>query len=163
MSVFRTVKGLFGQLIHYKDGKRVGESWKGLFGDSYVHYNNQNEYVGRSDPGLLADQIHRDANGKYAGETWIDDNGFAVHYNNQGRVGSSYQDDFGAAHTYTSNIANHTSQNGYQIDFTVVDDIHHSHQVKTKNNLDIFADPFDDSDIFNDPFESSDGPIDLDW
>lgn len=99
MSRFHTIKGLFGQLIHYKDGVRVGESWQGLFDNSYRHYSNTEGYVGRSDPGLFADQVHRNANGEYQGESWKDDFGITRHYDQNGFAGSSHEDLFGGTTT----------------------------------------------------------------
>ena len=35
----KSIKGLFGQNIHYKDGIKVGESWLGLFEGTQNHYD----------------------------------------------------------------------------------------------------------------------------
>lgn len=90
MSRFHTEKGLFGQLIHYKDGVRVGESWPGLLKGTYNHYSNEKGFVGYSDPGFFADQIHRNARGDYVGESWNDDFGITRHYDRNGFAGESH-------------------------------------------------------------------------
>ena len=59
-------KGFFGQLIHYEDGIKIGESWPGLFEGSYEHYDANGKYVGYSDPGIVVDLIHHDEHGGYA-------------------------------------------------------------------------------------------------
>jgi len=101
MSRYRTVKGLFGQQIHYKDGRKVGETWDGLIPGSKVHYNQNGEYVGRSDRGFFADYVHRDLRGSRIGSTWSDDAGIDVHYDDRGYAGATYNDAFGAS-TYLS-------------------------------------------------------------
>lgn len=90
-----TVKGLFGQLIHYEDGRYVGESWPGMFKGSYDHYDANGRYSGYSDPGLFADQVHHNVNGRYVGETYNDPFGQKTHYNIHGYAGSSHEDLFG--------------------------------------------------------------------
>ena len=62
-----TQKGLFGQLVHYEDGVRVGESWPSLFGGSWDHYSDEGTYCGHSEPGLFADLEHYDASGAHVG------------------------------------------------------------------------------------------------
>ena len=64
-----SVKGLFGQMIHYKDGVKVGESWPGLFEGSWDHYDAGGRYTGYSDPGLVSDLVHHDAQGRRIGST----------------------------------------------------------------------------------------------
>ena len=65
----KSTKGLFGQIIHYKDGIKIGESWPGLFSGSLNHYDADGRYVGYSDRGLIADLVHHDKHGSYVGET----------------------------------------------------------------------------------------------
>lgn len=65
----KSIKGLFGQIIHYKDGIKIGESWPGLFSGSLNHYDADGRYVGYSDRGLIADLVHHDKHGSYVGET----------------------------------------------------------------------------------------------
>lgn len=86
----KTVKGLFGQLIHYEDGVKIGESWKGFFEGSYTHYDANGNYTGRSDPGVFADLIHHDEHGGYVGSTHTGLLGDKKHYGPTGYVGSSY-------------------------------------------------------------------------
>ena len=86
----KSVKGLFGQLIHYKDGQYAGESWPGMFKGSYDHYKADGEYSGYSDPGFVASLVHRDADGKRIGATYDDDFGHSTHYDVNGYVGNSF-------------------------------------------------------------------------
>lgn len=76
----KSVKGLFGQTIHYENGVKVGESWPGLFKDSYDHYDAKGRRVGYSDPGLFSEHVHRDEHGGYIGETYKGLFGQDVHY-----------------------------------------------------------------------------------
>lgn len=99
MARYHTVKGLFGQLIHYKDGVRIGESRPSIIKGVYNHYSDDNGYVGHSAPGLFADQIHRDAYGRYAGESWEDNRGNATHYDDYGIAGTSHNSIFGGSNT----------------------------------------------------------------
>lgn len=65
----KSIKGLFGQIIHYKDGVKVGESWPGLFSGSLNHYDAKGKCIGHSDRGIVKDLIHYDEYGRYTGET----------------------------------------------------------------------------------------------
>lgn len=95
MSKIRTEKGLFGQDIHYKDGVRIGESWDGLVPGSKNHYDANGRFIGYSDRGFFADQVHHDASGTRVGETWSDSFGVSRHYDDRGRKGTSYSDPLG--------------------------------------------------------------------
>lgn len=44
--IIKSVKGIFGQLIHYEDSRYAGESWPGLFEGSYEHYDANGRYTG---------------------------------------------------------------------------------------------------------------------
>lgn len=90
-----TIKGIWGQLIHYQDGVKVGESWPGLFNGSYEHYDVNGQYAGYSDPGIVADLVHHDEHGSYVGETHSGLFDQKVHYDTQGYAGSSYDGLFG--------------------------------------------------------------------
>lgn len=91
MSRIKSIKGLFGQIIHYKDGKYAGESWPGLFKDSYDHYDADGKYAGYSDPGFIADLVHHDAHGAYIGETYTGVFGQKKHYSAEsGYVGETW-------------------------------------------------------------------------
>lgn len=91
MSIWKSIKGLFGQTIHYKDGQYAGESWDGLIPGSQNHYDANGQYVGYSDPGFFADHVHHKADGTRIGETWTDDFGVSRHYSEtDGRIGTSY-------------------------------------------------------------------------
>lgn len=90
MSIWKSIKGLFGQIIHYKDGVKVGESWDGLIPGTKNHYDVNGSYVGHSDPGFFADQVHFDQYGNRIGESWTDEFGTTRHYDQSGRVGTSF-------------------------------------------------------------------------
>ena len=88
----KSVKGLFGQIIHYKDGIKVGESWPGLFKGSYDHYDANGKYAGYSDPGIVTDLIHHDKHGGYAGTTYTGLLGEKKHYGaERGYVGETWE------------------------------------------------------------------------
>lgn len=54
MSFFKSIKTLFGNIIHYNErGEKVGESLDGFFPEQKIHYDNDGNYLGRTDPGLL--------------------------------------------------------------------------------------------------------------
>ena len=91
MSIWKSIKGLFGQTIHYKDGVKVGESWDGLIPGTKNHYDVNGSYVGHSDPGYLADDVHYNQHGGRIGESWTDDFGTTRHYNDRGFTGVSYR------------------------------------------------------------------------
>lgn len=85
-------KGLFGQLIHYKDGIKIGESWPGVFEGSYEHYDANGKYAGYFDPGIVADLIHHDEHGGYAGATYTGLLGKKKHYSTErGYVGETWE------------------------------------------------------------------------
>ena len=88
----KSIKGLFGQLIHYEDGIKTGESWPGLFEGSYGHYDANGKYAGYSDPGIVADLIHHDEHGGYAGATYTGLLGEKKHYSaDRGYVGETWE------------------------------------------------------------------------
>lgn len=88
----KSLKGLFGQLIHYEDGRYAGESWLGLFKGSFDHYDSDGKYTGYSDPGIVADLVHHNELGSYAGETYIGLLGEKKHYSaERGYVGESWE------------------------------------------------------------------------
>ena len=87
----KSIKSFFGQIIHYEDGVKVGESWPGLFKGSQNHYDADGKYVGYSDRGILAEQVHHDERGNYIGETHTGLFGQKKHYNaSQGYVGETW-------------------------------------------------------------------------
>ena len=52
--------GLFGMTYHYEDGKYVGKSRPGLFGDREIHYDADGNQVGTSRPGFFAEEVYHD-------------------------------------------------------------------------------------------------------
>ena len=90
MAILKSIKGLFGQIIHYKDGVKVGETWDGLIPGTYNHYDENGTYAGHSDSGFFANKVHYDRHGQRIGETWTDDFGISRHYDDHGRAGTSY-------------------------------------------------------------------------
>jgi len=87
----KSVKGLFGQIIHYKNGVKVGESWPGLLCGSQNHYDADGRYIGYSDCGIIADLVHHDEHGNYIGETRTGLFGQKKHYSiDRGYVGETW-------------------------------------------------------------------------
>ena len=92
MKKTKSIKGLFGQIIHYEDGRYAGESWLGLFKESFEHYDATGKYAGYSDPGIIADLIHHDEYGGYTGETHTGLLGEKKHYSaERGYVGETWE------------------------------------------------------------------------
>lgn len=100
MSILKSIKGLFGQTIHYKDGVKVGETWDGLLPGTKNHYDANGRFSGSSSPGFFADQVHYDEHGNRLGESWTDAFGTTRHYDENGRAGTSYDSLFST----TSNL-----------------------------------------------------------
>lgn len=90
MPIWKSIKGLFGQTIHYKDGVKVGETWDGLLPGTQNHYGADGGFVGSSAPGFLADEVHYNQNGERIGESWTDAFGTTRHYNDDGYAGVSF-------------------------------------------------------------------------
>ena len=99
-----TIKGIWGQLIHYQDGVKVGESWPGLFDGSYEHYDANGKYAGYSDPSFFADLVHHDEHGSCIGETYDGLLGGKTHYDVNGYVGSSHPSFWGGDNTTLNDI-----------------------------------------------------------
>jgi len=88
----KSIKGLFGQIIHYEDGSKVGESWPGLFSGTQKHYDASGRYIGYSSPGMIADLVHYDAHGNYIGETHTGLFGQKKHYStDHGYIGKTWE------------------------------------------------------------------------
>ena len=92
-----TVEGLFGEKIHYENGKKVGESWPGLFSGSYDHYDADGNKVGHSDPGLFSDLNHYDEQGNYRGYSQRGIFGGMDHYDEDDHIGYTTDTLFGQA------------------------------------------------------------------
>lgn len=91
MARIKSVKGLFGQTIHYKNGERVGETRDGFIPGTKNHYDACGQYVGYSTKGFLADEVHFDAHSNRIGSSWKDASGSIHHYDNCGKSGVSYE------------------------------------------------------------------------
>lgn len=89
MSIWKSVKGLFGQTIHYKDGVKVGETWDGFIPGTKKHYDANGNYAGYSSKGFFADEVHHDRTGARVGESWNGAFGMTHHYDNRGHAGTS--------------------------------------------------------------------------
>ena len=88
----KSIKGLFGQTIHYEDGVKIGESWPGLFEGSQNHYDAGGKYMGYSDRGIIADLVHHDEHGSYVGETHTSFFGQKKHYGaDRGYLGEPWE------------------------------------------------------------------------
>ena len=86
----KSAKGLFGQIVHFIDGVKVGESWPGLFSGTQKHYDASGRYVGYSDRGIIADLVHYDEHGNHVGSTCTGLFGQKKHYSaNGGYVGAT--------------------------------------------------------------------------
>lgn len=86
-----TIEGLFGEKIHYQNGKKIGESWPGFFSGSYNHYDVDGNKIGSSDVGIFSDYDHYDVNGEYKGYSQRGILGGMNHYDEDGEFkGSSY-------------------------------------------------------------------------
>lgn len=109
----KSIKGLLGQIIHYKDGLKIGESWPGLFGGSQNHYDAEGRYMGYSDRGTIADLVHYDEHGNYIGETHTGLWGQKNHYSaDQGYVGETWNSFIGDT-TDLSEASDPTDIQGY--------------------------------------------------
>lgn len=90
MAIFKSIKGFFGQMIHYKDGVKVGETWDGFIPGTKTHYDVNGKYVGHSDRGFLADEVHYNEANEVVGESWNGAFGTKKHYSQNGYTGHSY-------------------------------------------------------------------------
>ena len=110
--IIKSIEGLFGQIIHYEDGIKVGESWPGLFEDSQNHYDADGRYVGYSDRGMIADLVHHDAYGNYIGETHTGLFGQKKHYSADRRYIGETWEDFNCDTTDLSKASDPTDSQG---------------------------------------------------
>lgn len=99
-SKITSIKGLFGQLIHYKDGVKVGESWPGFFEGTLKHYDANGNYLGDTSQGIIFDEIHHDAYGNTVGKSGTGIFGQKNHYDDYGRKVGSTWDGFVGKNTY---------------------------------------------------------------
>lgn len=90
--IIKSIEGLFGQIIHYEDGIKVGESYPCLFKGSFGHYDSDGKYAGYSDPGIVADLVHHNKLSGYVGETHSGLFGEKKHYSaDRGYVGETWE------------------------------------------------------------------------
>ena len=99
MKRIKSYKGIFGQIEHFENGVKIGESWQGMFEGSYKHYDADGSYMGRSDRGFIADQVHRDEYGSYIGETHTGLFAQKKHYSENGFAGKTWDDLLGGTTT----------------------------------------------------------------
>lgn len=150
MSIIKSIKGLFGQMIHYKDGVKVGETWDGLISGTKNHYNADGTYMGSSAKGFLADEVHYDPHGRYVGESWKDDFGTTRHYNDSGRAGTSYEGIIG-----TTSVFDHQDTSDVYENKSVFEE----RESIFNGPKSIFEEPksiFDDADSDDDSFDFED-------
>lgn len=133
MSIFKNIKGFFGQTIHYKDGQYVGESWDGLFKGSKTHYDANGQKIGYSDKGLFNQDVHHNAYGGRIGESWTDPFGTTRHYSDdEGRIGTSYD--------------------GLTAKTTIIDELHSEGLFSSKSVSDIEDYENSSDNFFDDPW-----------
>lgn len=59
MGFLKSIKTLFGSIVHYNErGEKVGETLDGFFPEQKLHYDNDGNYLWRTDPGLLQKNIN---------------------------------------------------------------------------------------------------------
>jgi hypothetical protein len=107
MSIIKSIKGLFGQTIHYKDGVRIGETWDSIFSGVKNHYDANGSYAGSSSKGIFADEVHYDRYGGYVGSSHKNAFGGVNHYGNNGSFASS-DDGLFATSTYIDELHSNT-------------------------------------------------------
>ena len=95
-----TVEGFFGEKIHYENGVKVGESWPGLFGGSYNHYDSDGNYEGHSEVGLFNDYNHYDSDNNYEGSSMRGVFGGYDHYDSDGYAGHTRSTLYGEETTF---------------------------------------------------------------
>lgn len=85
----RTERGLFGQYIHYENGRKVGESWPGMLEGSYNHYDNDGNFAGSSHSGIVADFATYDGDSRFVGTSNVGLFGTLNHYTQDGYEGTT--------------------------------------------------------------------------
>ena len=89
MSIIKSVKGLFGQIIHYKDGVKIGETWDSFIPGIKNHYDANGSYVGHSAKGFIANEAHYNRYGSYEAASYDGAFGAVHHYGADGSHGVS--------------------------------------------------------------------------
>jgi len=82
-----TVEGFFGEKIHYENGKKVGESWPGILGGSYNHYDADGNKTGESQVGVFTEYEHYNGDGEHVGYSQRSFFGDIDHYDDNGYTG----------------------------------------------------------------------------
>ena len=125
MSIIKSIKGLFGQTIHYKDGQKIGETWDSFIPGVKNHYDANGSLSGYSAKGWIADEVHYGKNGEY--------------------VGASYEGVFDSMHHYGAYGSHSVSTRGLTGTTTYASD---------DEDALLFSDPDFDSPSFGDSFDS---------
>ncbi len=88
MGFFKSIKTLFGSVVHYNErGEKVGETLDGFFPEQKIHYDNDGNYLGRTDPGLLRKtSITKDQNNNVVMTSSENPDGSYRHLDNNHRV-----------------------------------------------------------------------------
>lgn len=102
MSIIKSIKGLFGQTIHYKDGVKVGETWDSFIPGVKNHYDANGTKTGYSSKSIFADELHYDGNGEYIGSSHKGLFNSVHHYGRNGSHSVSSPGLFGT-NTFVSN------------------------------------------------------------
>ena len=157
----KNVEGMFGQIIYYEDGVRIGESWPGLIKGSYNHYDADGSYQGRSAPGLFGNQVHYNEYGRYAGETHTGLFGQKVHCSaDRGYVGETW-DGFGGETTSlmeeakTSDPFASYGRRASRVEYASYEETACDEATDPYDKPDVFGDD-DELDFYADPYGGDD-------
>lgn len=91
--------GFFGMVYHYdENGKYVGKSRPGLFGDRTIHYDEKGKHTATSRPGFFAEEVHHDKKNNRYISSYPDLTG-SFHRSNGRTVGKTSMGLFGRSYT----------------------------------------------------------------
>ena len=113
----KSMNGFFGQILHFKDGIRVGESWPGLFNEFLNHYDTGCRDIGYSDRGMITDLVHHNEHGGYAGATYTGLLGEKKHYSSDGvYIGETWEGLVGKTTALSDNLDSPDTDNFFSGD-----------------------------------------------
>lgn len=177
MGFLKSIKTLFGNIVHYNErGEKVGETLDGFFPEQKIHYDNDGDYLGRTDPGLLRKtSITKDQNNNVMMTSSENLDGSYRHLdNNHHVVGTTIftpiqvktqleVDNIFFSGTYRDSLDNDDSES-YNCDLedddcsTVI--YNHSRYCGANNDVCLYEDDDEDYDFFR---EDEDDEDDLDY